>query len=406
MADLYADYADLAANETEGVDYSRTAVSPAGATWSSIAIHGGGIEAGSGEMAFQVAGSRMQYYEFKGLKPSGNQDLHITSTNFDEPMAEAVQATAVRTVSFHGYTGDLGVAETALGGLDLVLAARLREALTGVGFRVVDAPSEIGGVDPLNIANRNLSGMGVQLEMSRAQRAAFFPNGDLSRAMRESGQRTEAFYRYATAVQAAYSGNGLMAQGSINVSRYATITAPSADVDITATVSTDKLATGGGHFSALVGRWADGNNFYAARLEFSTTQTVILTLRKRVTGTETLLVQHTTGLTHAVGRRFGIRLQIAGSTLHARAWDVGTLEPETWQLETTDTALTAAGSVGVRASLSATNSNVLPVTASWGDFLLHTSRQQMTVIRAVNDIVKPLSAGADVRLATPCIVAL
>lgn len=48
MADLYATYAALAAAEVEGVGYSRTAVAPAGATWSSIAIHGGGIETGSG----------------------------------------------------------------------------------------------------------------------------------------------------------------------------------------------------------------------------------------------------------------------------------------------------------------------------------------------------------------------
>ncbi|MFJ6935683.1 poly-gamma-glutamate hydrolase family protein [Streptomyces sp. NPDC101132] len=406
MADLYDDYADLAANEVEGVDYSRHSNTPAGATWSSIAIHGGGIEAGSGEMAYQVAGSRMMYYEFKGLKNTGNQDLHITSTHFDEPICVALQATALRTISFHGYTGTLLQPETALGGLDPLLRARIATALRNAGFAVINAPSEIGGTDPLNIANRNVRGEGVQLEMSRAQRQQFFPNGDTSRAMRDSGQRTAAFYAYAAAVQAAYEGYGYVSLTSINTSRYCTISAPSADVDISATVSTDKLASGGGHFMQLVARWADASNTYLARLEFSTTQTVILTLRKRVAGTETLLVQHTTDLTHAAGRRFAIRLQVSGSTLRAKAWLDGTYEPPAWQLETTDTSLTAAGSVGVRSILSSTNTNVLPVTASWGDFRLRSDRQRVFVTRSANGVSKSHSALADVRLRKRPVVAL
>ncbi|MFD7428401.1 poly-gamma-glutamate hydrolase family protein [Streptomyces sp. NPDC059818] len=407
MADLYASYTALAAAEVEGVAYSRTAVAPTGATWSSIAIHGGGIETGSGEMAREVAkaGARMAYYEFKGLKNSGNGDLHVTSTNFDEPLAVALVGATRRCLSFHGFVGTDGVPETALGGLDTALVASLTASLTRAGFRVITTPSEIGGTDPLNICNRTSSGAGVQLEMSRALRDSFFPGAN-TRAVRDSGVRTEAFYRYASAVRAAYLGRGLMSVGSINVSRWALLPAPSADVDLTATVATDTLAAGGSHFPALLARWADANNSYLARLEFSTTQTVILTLRKRVAGTESLLVQYTTGLTHAAGRRFRVRMQLVGTTIRANAWQDGTSEPVGWQLETTDSSLTAAGSVGMRGILSTTNTNSLPVVTSWGDFTTLGPTQAFAVIRSVNGIVKAQPAGADVRLATPTITAL
>ncbi|MGW6309128.1 poly-gamma-glutamate hydrolase family protein [Streptomyces niveus] len=405
MADKYANYAALAAAEVEGVDYTRTAVTPAGATWCSIAIHGGSIEPGSGEMAREVAGSRMRFFEFAGIKSSGNVDLHLTSTVYDEPTGVALVAASRRCLSFHGYAGETDVAETAIGGLDAALVSRVTMALRAAGFTVVTAPSEIAGTNPLNIANKTSSGMGVQLELSRAQRAAFFPGGDLSRAMRDSGQRTPAFYAYAAAVAAVYEGRGLVSLTSINVSRYTLIPAPAADVDLTATVSTDKLAVGGSHLPTLVARYADANNSYLARLDFTGTQTVILTLRKRVAGTETLLVQQTTDLTHVADRRFCVRLQVVGTTLRAKTWLAGQGEPAAWNVETTDTSLSAAGQIGMRSILSTLNTNVLPVTVSWGDVLV-AGPQQFTVTRSANGITKSHPPGSGVQLVRPTVRAL
>ncbi|GAA2456895.1 poly-gamma-glutamate hydrolase family protein [Streptomyces macrosporus] len=404
MGDLYQSYAELAAAEEEGVDYRILSSSPPGATWASIAIHGGGIEAGSGEMAEAVAaGGLMRYYQFDGMKPSGNQDLHITSSNFDEPTALALVGGARRCLSFHGYTGTTGVAETAIGGLDAEMVARVRARLESAGFRVITAPSEIAGTNPANICNKTSTSMGVQLEMSRAQREAFFT--DFTRTGRATKPRTADFYRYVAAVRGAFIGRGHVTLGSVNVSRYTLMPAPAADVDLVATVATDKTAVGGGHFLALVARYQDTNNSYVARLEFSTSQTVILTLRRRVAGTETLLQQHTTALTHAPGRRFWIRFRVTGSTLRARTWDGGP-EPGVWQVETTDTSLTAPGQIGMRSILSSANTNTLPVVASWGDFAELSGPQRMTVARSTNGVVKPHTAGTDVRLAQPTIVAL
>lgn len=199
MADLYANYAALSAAETEGVDYTRSTSYIPDATWSSIAIHGGGIEAGSGEMATAVGAGLMSTYVFAGIKSSGNTDLHITSTNFDEPMGVALVASTTKTLSFHGMSG--ATAQTAIGGKDTATVALLTTRLTEAGFTVITAASEIAGEITGNICNSNKSGAGVQLEMSLAQRQAFFPGGDTSRTMRESGQRTDEFYKYAAAMR-------------------------------------------------------------------------------------------------------------------------------------------------------------------------------------------------------------
>ncbi|WP_406420910.1 poly-gamma-glutamate hydrolase family protein [Streptomyces sp. NBC_00842] len=379
-----------------------------GATWAAIAIHGGGIEGGSGEMAREISrgGGRMAYYEFAGLKSSGNTDLHVTSTNFDEPMAIAMVAGVRRCLSFHGYVGTDGVPETAIGGLDTDLVARLTSSLTRAGFLVTTAPSEIAGTDPLNICNRTATSAGVQLELSRALRNSFFPGGVNTKAVRDSGARTETFYRYASAVRAAYLGRGLMTMDSINVSRWALMPGPSSNVNLSATVATDVLAAGGGQFLALAARATDTNNCYLARLELSATQTVILTLRKRVAGTETLLVQNTTDLTHTANARFAIRFQVTGTTLRARVWPATAPEPTAWQLETTDTDLTDTGQVGMRTILSTAYTGALPVVASWADFDAASTVQYFAVTRAVNGISKPQTTSTDVRLAVPTTVAL
>jgi len=235
VADLYANWAALAAAETAGVDYQLRSAGPAGATWASIAIHGGGIEAGSGEMAREVAGTRMRYYELDGMKNNGNGNLHITSTNYDEPGGLTAVTTACRCLSFHGYTGDNQVPMTEIGGLDTPLVAQVTRNLQAGGFAVSTASSEIAGTRPANICNRTTTSGGAQLEMSEALRRSFFPGDDFSRPVRESGARTNTFHRYAAAVRAASSGPALVCTGGVNVSRHSLRPTASADADLRAT---------------------------------------------------------------------------------------------------------------------------------------------------------------------------
>lgn len=205
-----------------------------------------------------------------------------------------------------------------------------------------------------------------------------------------------------------YSTNGSVgahSMTSINVSRYTTIAVAGADVELRADAATSVLATGGPHYVQLVARYLDANNMYAARVAFNTNQTLQLVIQKRVAGVQSDLVTVNIPGVHAAAAFFTLRFQVEGTTLRAMAWPVGGHPPGRWQATVTDTALTAAGSVGVRTVLSSANTNTLPVTASWDNFEV-TTTQVMTGQRSINAVVKAQAAGASLSLAQPAPLAL
>ncbi|MFE2311678.1 hypothetical protein ACFXC8_00505 [Streptomyces sp. NPDC059441] len=209
----------------------------------------------------------------------------------------------------------------------------------------------------------------------------------------------------ATASEFSTSGTqGVHSVASVNASRFSVLTPPAtADVDLRVDVATSVLAVGGPQYAHVVARYMDINNLYAARVSFNTNQTLQLTLQKRVGGTQTDLVTVSIPGTHAAGALFTLRFQLQGATLRAKAWPVGSVELD-WQATVTDSSLTGAGQVGVRSTLDSANTNTLPVTYSYDNFQV-LNPQTFTVARSVNGVVKPHSAGEDVRLAYPTILA-
>ncbi|MFI0486601.1 poly-gamma-glutamate hydrolase family protein [Actinomadura sp. 9N215] len=203
-ADKYRDYADLARNEEEGQDYRRSLRWPPGAKAAHIAIHGGAIEAGTTQLADHAARARQSYgfYSFEGIKSEGNQDLHITSTRFDEPKGLKLAQGVSYTISWHGMSGD--TARTYIGGRDALLRSRVVAALKEADFSVEPAPDDLDGMSKENIVNKNRRGMGVQLELTTAQRRAFFADGKLNRAwIEDPSHQTTAFKKYTAAVDKA-----------------------------------------------------------------------------------------------------------------------------------------------------------------------------------------------------------
>ncbi|QVQ52296.1 poly-gamma-glutamate hydrolase family protein [Spiractinospora alimapuensis] len=190
--DTYANYAELAAHETEGVDYRRT-TRAGGTDLAHIAIHGGRIEPPTTELADHAAqAGDHAFATFEGIKRSGNGVLHITATRFDEPMTLEVVAASDYTISWHGAAGDHPT--TYVGGLDTELRDTVRAELRASGFDAPDSiPDGLAGEDPDNIANRNARGAGVQLEITHAQRATFL----------DDGSPTETFRDYTAAVERA-----------------------------------------------------------------------------------------------------------------------------------------------------------------------------------------------------------
>lgn len=196
------------------------------------------------------------------------------------------------------------------------------------------------------------------------------------------------------------SNVGKQSNGTVNVGRYSTVTTPytNADFDITVKVATDKLAAGGSEFANVVGRFADTSNHYYARLEFTTTATAIITVRKRVAGVDTQLATFTTDLTHVANTQFSIRVQMIGTAIKAKAWQSSYAEPGYWQVTATDSDITASGAVGVRSIISSAATNA-PVVFSFDDFQTNAlASQTFNVTRSVNGIVKTHSIGDTVEL--------
>ncbi|MFF1600826.1 poly-gamma-glutamate hydrolase family protein [Streptomyces mirabilis] len=198
MGDLYQSYGELTGGQIEGIDYQRTWRTSDVSTLLHLAIHGGGIETGTTELADAAAADIHDFYTLDAFKPAGtNADLHITSTRYDEPQALAMAAAATHIVSWHGASG--ATAFTYLGGRDSNLRDQIGQCLRDAGFTVQLATEELNGNDPTNICNKNQRSMGVQLELSTTQRTAFFTGGDMSRANRKN--TTAVFTSYIAAVK-------------------------------------------------------------------------------------------------------------------------------------------------------------------------------------------------------------
>ncbi|MET7814228.1 poly-gamma-glutamate hydrolase family protein [Streptomyces sp. NPDC005395] len=211
MADKYASWNELISDRdpttgelvnVEDRDWAITVRSGANSYVTHLAIHGGGIEPPTQQLADYAAGATGAFYCFAGIKSAGNEDLHITSTRFDEPNAIAHATAAARIVSWHGQADRTeGRAVTYVGGLDTVLGARIRARLAEAGFLCEEPPEDLAGVDPVNICNLGQSGAGVQLELSRSQHEQFYAGGDLTlEAIGSAVNRTDRFYRYVEAV--------------------------------------------------------------------------------------------------------------------------------------------------------------------------------------------------------------
>jgi hypothetical protein len=203
-----------------------------------------------------------------------------------------------------------------------------------------------------------------------------------------------------------YSVNGtqgVVALNTTDTSRWVWAPLGTDDVDVTATVATDKLASGAPIQTGLAGRFTDLSNNYLTLFQFLESGSTLFYLFKFVAGTGSIIANTDPGITHVAGQRYAIRLSIKGSALKAKVWVASSPEPRNWTLRGTDTDL-VSGDVGVYHLLESGATNA-PVTVTWDGFEV-LNPQRFTVTRSVNGIVKPHSAGTAVSLANPAVVAL
>lgn len=174
MADKYANFGELRKAYKMRTQFDlRLKKGSSGIIY--LTPHGGGIETGCSELSEFSADANDSYFIFDAKLSTGNSDMHITSTHFDEPNARSLVAQHDIAVSYHGYS-DSAVKNTKVGGLDEELRNLIGAEFTAAGIPWEQEPfeSSIAGAEPDNICNITRRGMGVQLEMSTLQRTSFF----------------------------------------------------------------------------------------------------------------------------------------------------------------------------------------------------------------------------------------
>ena len=172
MRDKYNNYKRLRKNEELNKDY-RFNWRKGKTNSIIIAPHGGSIEPGTTEIADAIAGKDHSFYSFEGIKPTGNGDLHITSTSFDEPYGVNLVRESTNVLSLHGCSGEEEI--VYIGGLDIALKGKIRDSLIQAGFTTGEHDNpELKGIHKSNICNRGKKEQGVQLELSFGLRKKMF----------------------------------------------------------------------------------------------------------------------------------------------------------------------------------------------------------------------------------------
>jgi phage replication-related protein YjqB (UPF0714/DUF867 family) len=153
-----------------------------------MAIHGGGIEAGTSEIALASAGfhpatlvpsadglGSHDFWLFEGLLPQDNGRLHVTASNYDDPVARELVRNARRCISLHGCTDHQANGRIQLGGLDVELRDIVLEELTAAHLHAEIATDPmLDGSRPDNIANQTRLGGCAQLEMGTSFRRSLY----------------------------------------------------------------------------------------------------------------------------------------------------------------------------------------------------------------------------------------
>jgi hypothetical protein len=161
------------------------------------------------------------------------------------------------------------------------------------------------------------------------------------------------------------------------VLRFSTMDVGATDVTVQGDVSISSGAITGADATARVwGRFTDIANHYEATVAFTTTDTAILAITKRVAGVATTLAGPITIQSSVPGvvptDVYRIKLMIDESTIQVKAWRyLVETEPLTWQLNATDIDLTTGtlAGIGNRREVGNTNANLL---FSWDNFAVST----------------------------------
>lgn len=166
-----------------------------------MAPHGGSIEAGTTELALATAGftkgfngkpatnNTFDYFLFEGINPPNqNGRLHVTASNYNDPVALQLVGNSLVSLAFHGCTDEqankaLGIQPAnqpltacLIGGMNLAFKEILETQLQAAGFNAVQTNfNMLDGNLPENIINRNSNPEGgAQFELTTSFRKLLY----------------------------------------------------------------------------------------------------------------------------------------------------------------------------------------------------------------------------------------
>ncbi|MFC0137937.1 hypothetical protein CD127_06945 [Staphylococcus petrasii] len=199
--DTYRSMSELFAHTTEGKDWIKER-SNRNSNALIIAPHGGNIEKGTTELAKSIANKgNYDYYAFNAIRDYKNNELHVTSTNYDDK--DLINSNYNRDVSIaiHGMSDAQYYNTVLVGGRNFRLMDLISQELKGLNYIVKEPTGYLAGRDKRNVVNFNKNGMGIQLEITRDIRKSFFKDGnDLAKARKDVNNWTPEMDNFATAI--------------------------------------------------------------------------------------------------------------------------------------------------------------------------------------------------------------
>ncbi len=162
------DFAAVVLAAEKDVDY-RIQVRESGGYVAIVALHGGGIEPLTGELADAIAGEEYNLYLFSGLREADNEALRISPLRAHEMRLDNLIRRSSTVLSITG-AADVGPT-VQVGGANEMLRRALLQALQEAGFEA--RPSEMPGMAQARAYFFNQTELGgAQLELSAALRAS------------------------------------------------------------------------------------------------------------------------------------------------------------------------------------------------------------------------------------------
>jgi phage replication-related protein YjqB (UPF0714/DUF867 family) len=199
MGEPFQDFTELVLNAVKERDYRLTVVNR-GADATIVAVHGGGIDPLTSELATAIAGEEHNLYDFRGIRPRGNEELRIPAHRFDEMRLRELLRHSRLGLSILGVEGTEMVAH--LGGRNRCLKHILTGRLSEAGFDVRGPAGPGAAHDPTRFVNWSSEG-GVQMELPQALRGSMV-DGELRDFLWEDARRwNERFCAFTVAVRGA-----------------------------------------------------------------------------------------------------------------------------------------------------------------------------------------------------------